>query len=470
MFFRSSLLLSKRLFPNIRRTTFLSKSSSNTFTASAILKMPPKKSTKRKASPLPEPQTNGSKRSRASNGTSSHSNSSDPLRRPHPNAQETEENGIVLRTFYPHEMSNARALAYNSNDLPRPIELLNSALEETAAERAKIKVKDAVVHWFKCDLRTKDNKSLHLASEKAKEKGVPLICLYIVSPQDFEAHLTAPVRVDFILRTLEVLKKDLGELDIPLYVETVEKRRNVEGRLLELLGEWGASHLFTNMEYEVDELRRESRLVRACAQDGVAMEVVHDTCVVAPGELQSGSGKQYAVYSPWYRSWVAHVHGEPELLDLFDAPGKNPGSARSKFAKLFESKIPEAPANKTLTAEEKKRFRSMWPAGEAEAHERLAKFADEKIGGYQDHRNFPATTGTSSLSVHFASGTLSARTAVRTARDHNSTKKLDGGNQGIQTWISEVAWRDFYKHVMANWPYVWYVFPFSRMSQLIRIA
>ncbi|KAK2625433.1 hypothetical protein QTJ16_004745 [Diplocarpon rosae] len=412
---------------------------------------------KRKASTALESSSDGSstKKSKISNS------SSDPLRRPHETAQVAEDHGIVLRKFYPHEMCNARALAYNKDELPRPIELLNNALSETKAERQKIAVKDAVVHWFKCDLRTRDNKSLHLAGEKAKEKGVPLIAIYIVSPQDFEAHLTAPVRVDFILRTLKVLKEDLGKLDIPLYVETVEKRRNVEGRILELLQTWGASHLYANMEYEVDELRREARMVRACLGMGVAMDVVHDTCVVRPGELTSGTGKQYSVYSPWYRAWMAHIHKTPSLLDLFDAPGKNPSSARDKFEGLFKSAIPEAPPNKTLTAEEKKRFRSMWPPGEEEALERCRRYCEERIGKYQDQRNFPAKVATSSLSVHFASGTLSARTAIRTARDHNTTQKLDGGNSGIQTWISEVAWRDFYKHVLAHWPYVCMNKPFK---------
>ncbi|KAF4628344.1 hypothetical protein G7Y89_g9809 [Cudoniella acicularis] len=423
--------------------------------------MPPKKATaksgKRKAStPVDSAPTNGaSKKPKISSGSSEH------LRQPHTHAKEAEENGIVLRKYYPHEMSNERVNAYNNDALPRPIELLESALSETKSEREKIQVKDAVVHWFKCDLRTKDNKSLHLASEKAKEKGVPLIGMYIVSPQDFEAHLTAPVRVDFILRTLEVLKEDLAKLDIPLYVETVEKRKAIPGRILELLKEWGASHLFANVEYEVDELRREAKLVRSCLENGIAMDVVPDTCVVSPGELTSGSGRQYSVYSPWYRAWVAYIHQNATVLDLFDAPSKNPGSAREQCAKLFESKIPSAPENKKLTGEEKKRFKSMWPPGEQEAHERLKKFCDERIGGYQDHRNFPAEAATSSLSVHFKSGTLSARTAICAARGHNTTKKLDGGKQGIQTWISEVAWRDFYKHVMAHWPYVCMNKPFK---------
>ena len=424
----------------------------SSFHQATIVKMPPKQvvvgNGKRKASPDPT-TINGCSKKIKPNG------SSDPLREPHPKTREAEENGIVLRTYYPHEMSNARALAYNNDELPRPIEELKSALSEAQSERAKIEVKDAVVHWFKCDLRTKDNHALHLASEKAKSKGVPLICMYIVSPQDFEAHLTAPVRVDLILRTLEVLKTDLSKLDIPLHVETVDKRKKIPGRIFELLEEWGASHLFANVEYEVDELRREAELVREFLGKGIAVDVLADTCVVSPGELQSGSGKQYAVYTPWYRQWVAEIHGKPTFLDLFDAPEKNPGDARAKFSHIFEAKIPNAPENKKLSAEEKKRFQSMWPAGEEAAHERLGKFAKERIGAYQARRNFPAETGTSSLSYHFACGSLSARTAVRTARELNSTKSLVSGNQGIQTWISEIAWRDFYKHVLAHWPYVW---------------
>ncbi|KAH8679741.1 putative Deoxyribodipyrimidine photo-lyase [Tricladium varicosporioides] len=416
--------------------------------------MPPKKvaakSDKRKASSTPDTahENRTSKRSKTTNGFL------DPLRKPHSNADEAEENGIVLRKYYPPEMSNERAIAYNNDEIPRPIELLKAALSDTREGREKIEVKGAVVHWFKCDLRTQDNRALHMASEKAKEKSVPLIAMYVVSPQDFEAHLTSPVRVDFILRTLEVLREDLAKLDIPLYVETVEKRKAIPGRILELLEEWGASHLFTNAEYEVDELRREAKMVRLCLENSIAMDVFPDTCVVSPGELASGTGKQYSVYSPWFRAWVAHIHNNVTLVDLFDAPEKNPVSAREKFSKLFESRIPNAPENKKLTDEEKKRFKCMWPPGEHEAHERLRKFCDERLSFYQAHRNFPAEAATSSLSVHFASGTLSARSAVRTARDHNTTKRLDGGNQGIQSWISEVAWRDFYKHVLAHWPYI----------------
>lgn len=399
-------------------------------------------STKRKASPA-----NGITAAKRAKNSS--------LKEPHPFYKDAEEHGLVQRKYYPHEMSNARARAYNENVLPRPIEQLQAAQRDTAAARKKVGGGEAIVHWFKMDLRTRDNTALSMAGAKARADGVPLLGLYVVSPEDWEAHFRASIRVDFTLRTLEVLRADLDKLDIPLWVVTVEKRKEIPKKIAKLMDEWGAKHLFANMEYEVDELRREAKMVRMLAEQGKSFEVVHDTCVVPPGELRTGAGKQYAVYSPWFRSFVAHVHSNLDLLEEHEAPAKNPAEARKKFAKLFDCKVPEAPAGKKLSVEDAKRYGALWPPGEHEAHKRLEKFCKERVSKYGATRNFPSENGTSSLSVHLASGTLSARACIRAARDANSTKKLDGGTQGIQTWISEVAWRDFYKHVLVHWPYVW---------------
>lgn len=370
-------------------------------------------------------------------------------------SREEERNGIVQRQFYPPEMSNERCAQYNNNDIPRPIEALEQTIKDTAKEREKVRPGKAVIHWYKRDLRVKDNVGLSMAGKKAKEAGIPLVCIFIVSPQDYEAHFTGPPRVDFDLRTLKILKDDLAALDIPLLVETVEKRKEVPGYLLEKAEEWGAKHVYCNIEYEVDELRREARLTKQCLVKGINFTAVHDDVVVPPGQLQTGAGKQYAVYSPWYRAWVAHIHAHPELLDEAPAPSANPPEARERFSELFASPIPKAPASKRLCPEKQKRLEHLWPAGEHEAIERLERFLSEKINKYKDTRNFPAAQSTASVSVHHSAGTLAARTSVRMARDRNNTRKLDGGNAGAVGWISEVAWRDFYKHVLAHWPYVW---------------
>ncbi|KAL4748834.1 hypothetical protein BDW72DRAFT_179365 [Aspergillus terricola var. indicus] len=371
----------------------------------------------------------------------------------HHNAQQTADFGIVLRDFYPPEMSNARCEAYNSGILERPIESWQRAYTETSAQRNAITANAAVVHWFKSDLRLHDNRALQMAYKVAREHKIPLIGLYILSPEDLTAHLSSPARVDLTLRTLEQLKRDLGELDVPLYMETQACRRDIPQRIINLCQEWGANHLFGNLEYEVDELRREAKLIRLCAENGIRFETAHDTCVVPPGVLSSQQGKQYAVYSPWFRSWLAFLNEKPEYLELSEEPTSNPGDARRYFKELFECPVPEAPENKRFDdAEKADRVRRAFPAGEHEGLRRLEEFL-EKATAYDDERNFLSGETTSKLSPYFACGSLSARTAVAKAREANAGK-LSRGEAGYISWISEVAWRDFYKHVLVHWPFI----------------
>lgn len=376
------------------------------------------------------------------------------LRQPHPNAQQAEDFGIVLRSFYPPEMNNARCEAYNDGTLERPIETLTQACRDTADQNGNVAVGKAVVHWFKTDLRLHDNRSLHKARELARDSNVPLIGLYILSPQDFNAHSVSPARVDFILRTLQCLQRDLGELDIPLYMETQDKRKAIPGRIVELCQQWEAHHLFGNIEYEVDELRRDAKLVRQSSEKGIAFTLSHDTCVVSPGSLTSQQGRQYAVYTPWFRSWLAFLKENPDYLELSEDPGSNPSNARKDFSSLFDCHVPTVPEDKKLTDSEKKRFEELYPAGEHEALQRLDKFLEEKGKRYEQDRNLTSGDGTSVLSPYFAAGSLSARTAVVTAKRANKNR-LDSNNSGLVTWISEVAWRDFYKHVLVHWPFIW---------------
>lgn len=376
------------------------------------------------------------------------------LTTPHPNAQQAEDFGIVLREFYPPEMRNERCEAYNDGTLERPIETLEKAYEATTEGRQAIRPGSAVVHWFKSDLRLHDNRALYMASEMAREHKIPLICLYVLSPEDLTAHLISAARVDLTLRILETLKKDLGEIDIPLYMETQDHRRDIPCRIVDLCQRWGANHLFSNIEYEVDELRRDAKLIYLCAENGIKFEAAHDTCVVTPGNLHSQQGKPYAVYSPWYRAWLAFLKENPEYLEVVQEPGSNPGDARSHFGDLFNAQVPAAPTNKQLSDEQKSHFQQLYPASEHEALCRLEGFLEDKAKSYNDLRNLPAGQHTSVLSPYFASGSLSARTAVSMAKQANRNS-LEYHEPGHASWISEVAWRDFYRHVLVHWPFIW---------------
>ncbi|GFF50628.1 arabinanolytic transcriptional activator araR [Aspergillus lentulus] len=130
---------------------------------------------------------------------------------------------------------------------------------DTVDQRRAMRANNAVVHWFKSDLRLYNNRALRMAYQTAKEHNIPLTGLYIPSPQDLTAHLLTPARVDLILRTLHQLKRHWRDPISPC-----AWRRRI------------------NLEYEVDELQREKR-VRLRAKNGINFETAHDARVVLRG-------------------------------------------------------------------------------------------------------------------------------------------------------------------------------------------
>jgi deoxyribodipyrimidine photo-lyase len=84
-------------------------------------------------------------------------------------------------------MSNERCAMYNANELPRPIEVLERSSSDTETARDEIReeaVGDAILHCFKRDLRICDKTGLVKASEIARERGVGVIGVRTLSPQD----------------------------------------------------------------------------------------------------------------------------------------------------------------------------------------------------------------------------------------------------------------------------------------------
>lgn len=55
-------------------------------------------------------------------------------------------------------------------------------------------------------MTVRDNRALSQASAEAVKAGVPLIVLFIISPQDYAAHDRSARRVDFTLRNLSHIK------------------------------------------------------------------------------------------------------------------------------------------------------------------------------------------------------------------------------------------------------------------------
>lgn len=311
-----------------------------------------------------------------------------------------------------------------------------------------------VIHWFRSkDLRIYDNKALHNASSLAKQKSKPLICVYIYCPEEFEWHGTSPARSDLIVQTLGLMQAELKELQIPLVFATAAGRKEIVPTIINFLKENSASHVFANFEYEVDELRRDIKLLKDL-DDNVQVSLHHDQTVVVPGVVKTGSGGPMKVFTPYHRAWLELVKDSPDLLDTVPKPEKNASTPEVKDA---SHDVPPVPENKQFDSEEtKKRIRKLWPAGHAAAIDRLNHFIHKQIENYAKTRSDPSKDSSSRMSAYFSSGTISVREALSSLRSYNSNSadfSEKGASPGVSSWVREIVFRELYRQMMVVIPH-----------------
>lgn len=157
----------------------------------------------------------------------------------------------------------------------------------------------------------------------------------------------------------------------------------------------------------------------------------------APGSIRTGKGDFYTVFTPFYRKWLSQL--KPEHLTPLPAPK---AQEPNLLYILGNSPLPEIISNLQL---------GYWPAGEAAAHQKLQDFAEQALNSYDQQRDFPALAGTSQVSAYLAAGVLSSRQCLAAAQMHSVGRFMDKST-GAGVWVSELVWREFYRHLLIGFP------------------
>ena len=300
--------------------------------------------------------------------------------------------------------------------------------------------------WFRQDLRVADNTALAIASEDPQSA---LYGLFIATPGQWQLHDMAPQREQFILQHVAALRGALAELNIPLlYIET-DSFAGIPLLLASLVKQHGFSHLYANREYGWNEKQRDEAVSAALQQQDCEFHLFHDQAMLPPG-LTTATGKPYTVFTPFKKSWLQQWRSlRPSL---YQAPDR-----RRLPALIPSTEIPEV----------KGVINTAWGIGESCALSRLEAFCEQRIEDYQALRDIPAVDGTSSLSPWLAAGVLSPRQCLQVALQANDGR-LSGGQAGIDTWISELIWRDFYIHILDSFPQASKHRPFKEKTESIQ--
>jgi deoxyribodipyrimidine photo-lyase len=291
--------------------------------------------------------------------------------------------------------------------------------------------------WLRSDLRLHDNTALTAAAARG-----PCVAVYLPSPKQWQAHDDAPCKIDFWLRNLAALSTALAELNIPLLIRHTEYWNQASQVLVTLCRELGIGAVHVNEEYGLNETRRDAEVARALKDEGVEFHSYLDQLLFKPGSVLTKTGNYFQVFSQFRKVCYSRLH--------FSLPSLVPAPVRQAPTAIASDPLPTQvegfnPPSATL--------RDLWPAGESEARRRLDAFVDQHIDHYQSERDFPARPGTSQLSAYLVAGVVSPRQCLHAALQANQGE-FESGNVGAVTWINELLWREFYKHVLVGFPRV----------------
>ncbi|MFK0311711.1 deoxyribodipyrimidine photo-lyase [Pseudomonas sp. NPDC090233] len=291
--------------------------------------------------------------------------------------------------------------------------------------------------WLRSDLRLNDNTALSAACARG-----PTVALWLASPGQWQEHDDAACKVDFWLRNLRDLRQSLEKLNIPLLIRKIDTWDEAPAALLKVCRQHRIEAVHWNDEYGINENNRDQATRTLLEASGIQAHSYLDQLLFRPGTILTRSGDYFQVFSQFKRVCLEHLHRS--------LPSQAPQVKRQAPLDIDSDPIPQhiEGFDKPPSA-----LSEHWPAGEDEAQARLTRFLDETVEDYQYLRDLPAKPGTSQLSAYLAAGVISPRQCLHAALASNRGE-FDSGSSGIQTWINELLWREFYKHILTGYPQV----------------
>ncbi len=278
------------------------------------------------------------------------------------------------------------------------------------------------IHWFRRDLRLRDNTALTRAATSADR----LVPVFVLDDAILARPDTGAARVVFLLGCLRELARDLAAAGSRLLLV----RGAPEQEIPRLAHAVGAQAVHWNKDYEPYARGRDARVEAALTAVGISSHGWRDQVLFEENEILTGAGRPFIVFTPYARLWERRKAPPPLAPVALPPPPRKP--------RLPSLALPDAVAlGFRATAD-------LPEPGEAAAQRRLAFFVADNLHAYADLRDFPARSGTSGLSPYLRFGAVSIRAAYAAAAGARGA--------GARRWRTELAWRDFYKQLLFHHP------------------
>jgi deoxyribodipyrimidine photo-lyase len=284
------------------------------------------------------------------------------------------------------------------------------------------------VLWFRRDLRVHDHPGLHHALEHY-DRVAPL---FVVDDRILAGRWQSANRRWFLASALRSLGSELQERGSPLSLVHGDTAEAVP----RFAAQVGADAVIASRDYSTYGRRRDDLVGRRLHATGVAWVAGRGLLVHEPEEVARQGGGAFAVFSPFHRRWrelpLRAVSEAPRSIPS-PPPGELAGVVRDPGT-LLGGAVPTAVPELLLEP------------SEAAARDRLAAWSrSDALRDYAAGRDRLDLEGTSRLSQDLRWGLLSPVEVL---------DRVAGEGSGPTRFRAEIAWRDFYAHLLWHRPQV----------------
>ena len=307
--------------------------------------------------------------------------------------------------------------------------------------------------WFRQDLRLHDHSALWHATTSGSA-----IALVILSPEQWQQHDDAPIKIDFYLRQLLQLKIDLAQLNIPLIIKTIPLWHDIAPYIQQMCNDLSIQHVHANIECGVNELQRDFKIQKLLNEHAQDLILHHDRTLFPVGSIRNKSNTPYQVFGAFKKYCYEQL--SISIPQCYPKP-----EIQTPIAYNIESEdIPKV--EQIYSSNWQTNTHPIWTISEQHAWSLLDNFIEDRVEHYHTERDFPHIEGTSQLSSYLNIGMLSIRQCIQALfRSQNGYFQIE--STGQQTWLDELLWREFYQHILFDFPRVSKNFPFKISTQNI---
>lgn len=316
-----------------------------------------------------------------------------------------------------------------------------------------------ILFWHRRDLRITDNVGL----TNARQVSPKVVGIFCLDPNILERDDVAPARMAYALGSLQELQENYARMGSQLLILQGQPDQAIPS----LAAALGAKAVYWNSDVEPYSKNRDQKVKNALQEKGIEVKTFWDQLLLPPGMVLTGTGKPYTVYTPFWKNWSRKQKSEPmpalppmtglsatELVTAENAGARVHLPTAKDLGFIWDKPLVQTP-------------------GEKAAQLQLKHFCHNQIFAYDKQRDFPDIPGTSQLSAALKFGVIGIRNVWAEIEKAWKECRSDEARLSIRTWQQELAWREFYQHIMyyfpelADGPYrpAWKNFPWDNNSE-----